>query len=390
MTRELLRPLARFCFTAAIFAVMFLVPRTSFSAGCDVAVRDDGNLHYLVKAACATSADAQHACEVAAFQYLPNYSTATVCQDHTGLPEYWGGGNWCTVVDVGTGCPTKTFYFFAFWVLEYYASTQSDSRALCGPSKNCVGEPINPVSGAVLNIEADLPNSDATIAFNRYYNSTDYSGIDLSAGWRHSFSRGIEPRSASVIYQPYQSGNPNYSSAYADASTACTSGFAQIKARVGTWQNATATYANGVCMLSRGGVTIGALPIFAFEPQPASSQVLPVVNAIAGPTTIGFDVTRDDGQLITFWRQGGIIVAPPGISMTLQTTSSGYTLTDANDIVEAYDATGKLLSITSRPGVIQTMSYDTSGRLSTVTDSFGHQLALTYDNQSRLISVARQ
>ena len=60
------------------------------------------------------------------------------------------------------------------------------------------------------------------------------------------------------------------------------------------------------------------------------------------------------------------------------------------DNVETYDTTGKLLSITSRAGVVQTMSYDGSGRLSSVTDNFGHQLIFSYDASGKLSSVTRQ
>jgi len=98
-------------------------------------------------------------------------------------------------------------------------------------------------------------------------------------------------------------------------------------------------------------------------------------------------VTRDDGQLISFTLQGGSIVAPPSIGLKLQQTSSGYTLTDQNDNAETYDANGKLLSLTNRAGVVQTMNYDGSGRLGTVTDSFGHRLSLSYDSQGRVSSV---
>jgi YD repeat-containing protein len=75
--------------------------------------------------------------------------------------------------------------------------------------------------------------------------------------------------------------------------------------------------------------------------------------------------------------------------MKLQQTSSGYRLTDANDNIEVYDGTGRLLSVTSRAGVVQTLSYDGSGRLSAVTDTFGHSLSLSYDSQGRLSSVSQ-
>jgi YD repeat-containing protein len=105
---------------------------------------------------------------------------------------------------------------------------------------------------------------------------------------------------------------------------------------------------------------------------------------------VGFDALRDDGQLVSFNLQNGALAAPPGITLQMQQTSSGFTLTDPSDTVEAYDSTGKLLTVTSRAGVVQTMNYDTSARLSTVTDNFGHKLTLSYDPQGRLSSVMRQ
>jgi YD repeat-containing protein len=99
---------------------------------------------------------------------------------------------------------------------------------------------------------------------------------------------------------------------------------------------------------------------------------------------------RDDGQLISFPVNGTSITAPPSINLKLQQTASGYMLADANDTIEVYDPNGKLLTVTSRAGVVQTMSYDTLGRLSGVTDSFGHRFTLSYDSQNRLITVTLQ
>jgi YD repeat-containing protein len=76
--------------------------------------------------------------------------------------------------------------------------------------------------------------------------------------------------------------------------------------------------------------------------------------------------------------------------LKLQQSGGGYTLTDVNDNVEAYNTNGKLTSVASRAGVVQTIGYDSSSRLSNVTDSFGHSVTLTYDSQGRLSTVTRQ
>jgi YD repeat-containing protein len=111
------------------------------------------------------------------------------------------------------------------------------------------------------------------------------------------------------------------------------------------------------------------------------------------PVPLGYDVTRDDGQVIRFsgvTNANGDFLAPAGTTLRLRAVAGGYRVTDQNDTTELYGSSGRLLLITSRSGVTNTMSYDSLGRLSTVTDSFGHQLVFVYDTQNRLISVTRQ
>jgi len=273
-----------------------------------------------------------------------------------------------------------------FYVLHYYVSARPLPLAQCA---NCNGitDRINPANAEVYTAENDTQDQTRALSFTRFYNSSDTDGGVLGAGWRHSFGRSIRPKYSSLIYQPYQANNPGNSSSYADAATACTNGLTEIRTRITTWKTATASYVNGICLVSQGGVNVGTLPMFVYQAQAPANQVPSIVNALIGPTLTGFDVTRDDGQLISFTLQGGSIVAPPSIGLKLQQTSSGYTLTDQNDNAETYDANGKLLSLTNRAGVVQTMNYDGSGRLGTVTDSFGHRLSLSYDSQGRVSSV---
>jgi len=262
---------------------------------------------------------------------------------------------------------------------KVYVSARALALAQCGPTRSCVGHPINPASGAVYDTIVDVPSASGSPAFQHFYNSTDSGSPDLSAGWRHSFSRNIQPKYAGTNYRPYVQDQDN-SSLYADEATACISGFAEIKARLSSWANATASYANGVCSLNNGNTRIGTLTLLYTSPPTPNPSTL---------TLVGYDATRDDGQLVRFSVQGGSIMAPPSIGLKLQQTSNGYTLTDDSDNVESYDANGKLLSVASHAGVVQTMSYDSSGRLSGVTDSFGHHLLLSYDGLGRLSSVTR-
>lgn len=72
-------------------------------------------------------------------------------------------------------------------------------------------------------------------------------------------------------------------------------------------------------------------------------------------------------------------------------------VSSADDSVERYDTSGKLLSITSRTGVLLALTYSDAatpssiapqaGLVIAVTDSFGRQLTFTYDTKSRVASA---
>ena len=262
---------------------------------------------------------------------------------------------------------------------QVYVSALFQPLAQCGQACNAVGHPINPASGAVYDSAPDF-NRVHTSMFQRFYNSTDISAVNISTGWRHTFTRNVKPKYAGSQYQSYGSGSDN-SSLYNDEALACTSGFAEVKGRVSTWTNASASYSNGACVLSIGATQIGTLPILYTSP--------PTPNP-ASLVLIGFEARRDYGQLVTFTVNGSAISAPPGISMRLQQTSTGYTLIDTNDNVELYDSNGRLLSVTTRAGVVQTMNYDSAGHLTAISDNFGHSITPNYDAQGRLLSVTRE
>ncbi|UJP03693.1 MAG: DUF6531 domain-containing protein, partial [Nitrosomonas sp.] len=99
--------------------------------------------------------------------------------------------------------------------------------------------------------------------------------------------------------------------------------------------------------------------------------------------------TRPDGKLGYFrlinsaWvnQQAG------GDALAQIAGESGWQLTTSNDVIETYDTSGKLLSITDRNDRTQTLSYDTNGRLATVTDDTGRALSFTYDGSSRISTM---
>jgi YD repeat-containing protein len=70
----------------------------------------------------------------------------------------------------------------------------------------------------------------------------------------------------------------------------------------------------------------------------------------------------------------GVLQRDPDVVESLvQLFSGGWRFTDAADNVELYDVNGKLTSITTRSGLVQTLGSDGNGRLATVTDSHGRQ-----------------
>jgi RHS repeat-associated protein len=258
-----------------------------------------------------------------------------------------------------------------------FISAIPPSNAQCGPQCNTMGDPISPATGGVHETERDLAPNGSGLSFRRTYSSVDIATSALSVGWRHSYSRSLRPVYQSTAFQPWTS-TPLNSSQYTDEGVACTSGFAEIKSQVLQWSAATATYANGVCVINVGAATIATLPIlYTSFPTPNPDTL----------TLIGYAVTRDDGQVINFEGSGSSINAPPGIALKLQTSGSGFTVTDESDNVEYYNADGKLQTVTSRTGVVQTIGYDTSGRPISVVDSFGQAFTLAYDSQGRLATL---
>lgn len=261
----------------------------------------------------------------------------------------------------------------------YFVSIDSPSNTEPGACcQNAVGHPINPVNGATFDTLVDIKDGIIPLEFKRFYSSDDPSSQYINKGWAYEFSRKISIRNSALLVQPYVASNVN-SSTYSDPSTACTNGFYEIKSKVQNWISATALYTDGHCQLVHDGSLIGTLRVYSTRQSSSLAS-----------TPVEFEVVRDDGQVILFSLVNGVISAPPGTGVKLLQTSSGYTLTDGNDNVESYDANGKLLSIASRAGVVQTMSYDAAGHLSGVTDSFGHQLSFSYDPQGRLSAVTRQ
>ncbi|MCG7756847.1 MAG: hypothetical protein LZF63_09340, partial [Nitrosomonas sp.] len=71
----------------------------------------------------------------------------------------------------------------------------------------------------------------------------------------------------------------------------------------------------------------------------------------------------------------------------IDSNPAGWRFIDADDTVELYSASRKLLSITTRSGYEKTLNYDFFGRVTKVTDSTGRALSFTYDGSSRISTM---
>ena len=89
---------------------------------------------------------------------------------------------------------------------------------------------------------------------------------------------------------------------------------------------------------------------------------------------------RADGQVLSFTLNGSTWTPDSDVDVTLTNAGTVWTLTDHNDTVEKYTASGTkatLQSITLRNGYEQTLNYS-SGQLASVTDSYNRELVFGY------------
>jgi len=104
--------------------------------------------------------------------------------------------------------------------------------------------------------------------------------------------------------------------------------------------------------------------------------------------------SRGDGSFWSFklgtGTTGWSVAAPANITATLSTdtsVNSYYTLTFQNGEQRRFDkSTGKLIAVIDRNGNTTTVAYDASGRLSTVTDAASRQLIFSYGSSGNLVT----
>ena len=85
---------------------------------------------------------------------------------------------------------------------------------------------------------------------------------------------------------------------------------------------------------------------------------------------------RADGQELIFSSDGINWKSDSDVDLQLVQSGSLWILTDSDDSVETYSASGLLTSIQQRDGYAQTMQYNGNNQLTSVTDSFGRRKLL--------------
>ena len=108
------------------------------------------------------------------------------------------------------------------------------------------------------------------------------------------------------------------------------------------------------------------------------------------PTQPGASISRPDGKVYFYTLSASVWATDADTlgKLTWTTDASGnptgWQYTNSDDEIETYSANGRLLSLTHRTALTQTLAYDGSGRLASVTDTFGRQLSFTFDASNRI------
>lgn len=228
------------------------------------------------------------------------------------------------------------------------------------------GNPINPANGNKYQSEIDYNGrSESGLSISRSYSSLSGSG------WRFSHhARLREIYKPGHVYQPQAQSN---SPIYTTPQDACQQGWNQIRSQTPALATTTATYSGGECRLFQGSTFV---------------QILPVEDTrIDPPRLVAVEADRDDGGTLRFNLNSNVFAAEPNVKLRLISANGGYQLTDSEDRVERYDSAGKLMSITDRDGVVQTLTYDSGGLIASVVDSFARTLSFGHDAQGRVLTI---
>ncbi len=141
------------------------------------------------------------------------------------------------------------------------------------------------------------------------------------------------------------------------------------------------------------GEPLDSLPIFG---QGWRTEYHRHVWVFVAPLATLVTLRREDGHSLTFSLDPATnaVTAMPTEKGKLERLTdeggalSGWRYTSESEEVEAYDGSGKLLSITNAQGLVQAIAYDSQDRIDTVTDEFGRQLVFHYGDSGLIDTIS--
>ena len=357
--------------------------------------------------------EAKSACDahVASLNYVDNY-----CPSGLGWAASW---NLCTSgtpyerncgEELGT-FPDRVsiFYYYPLYVIS---DNYDKNNNVC-----TVGNPVDPVSGSKVQREPLINIAgNQSLIFDLYYNSAN---LDK---WKHSYGRGLafsktptgirydmgysdangynsiaKPETNSFLgsvstYYGAKHIAPIDSQSYLTKEGACQQGWYRFKDHYKfSWVNGSVAEYRSTPISSFGAIgqcyildapegnvkmVLDILELFS-----GVSQGYAVLNNGSGNNYLRF--LRETGEVIVF----SVLENFKNLSKTGETVEvdvSGaeliYRLHTRNDEIEEYSGDGKLLSITSAQGHVQTLSYSAvDGKLTQVSNQTGGSLTFSYE-----------
>ena len=274
----------------------------------------------------------------------PNSNTVDIYYDFYGDTRYWGAKRVSRVYYCRYSDDTPNPYDLT---CPMPASSTPLEEKNAGQPNSCVGNPINPGTGNKVQEETDYVGQGTyPLVFKRFYNK-------------------VTPSYFTYRYDHYQFGLPP------------------------TPSNAYAFYTSSRSML------VNYLPPIPIEPMATNWRTYydRTVEYTPNPMQLGATLARPHGKVYFYTLSGGVWSTDADIVGKLTWTTdaggapTGWQYANADDEVENYDATGRLVSIVNKSGLAHTLAYDASKRVSTVADSFGHQLGFAYDGSNRISTL---
>ncbi len=336
---------------------------------------------------------------------VTNYASSGTILNQT--PD-WLGQNW---VQSAIFCPTD--YYLGRSTQCERSFTKGFYVELNPPEKQCNtprdGNPCNAATGNKFQTETDYTSSVSNgLHFSRYYNSqgSTKNAEYVAMGWRHTYSRTLGEAPIERRAESQQLNMPNVlassttlvdrSSLYSSAQDACIMGWNDLKGTVfgGQFSSATASLQGESCKVSSGGQTVTMMTIRSSHPSSLTNSANSYLDLLEQSNTM--TVNRANGSQLFFEKNGGVWTSYTNETIKLEQLTNGWRFTDSNDTIEEYDSDGKLLSITNRAGLVQTLEYtlpsgsngdDNPNTLDRVTGPFGRELRFTYNAQGYLRSV---